>query len=286
MTSPEDLAKPLFDRRAWRLHRDRAARGTGARFLHREIAERLIDRLDLMGRVFPVIVDLGAGSGELTRALADRTGTTLAIAVEPSLALVAAAPSPRIVADPELVPLADASVDLAVSALALHWAADLPGTLIQLRRALRADGVLLAAMLGGGTLAELRTALFDAELMEEAGVSPRVSPMTELGDAAALLQRAGYAMPVADVETITVTYPDAFALMRDLRAMGESNALSRRRRGFTRRTTLARAAALYAERFARPDGRIPATFDILFLTARAPHPDHARPRSGPRRRIG
>ena len=172
-----------------------------------------------------------------------------------------------------------------VSSLALHWVGDLPGTLVQLRRILKPDGLLLAAMFGGQTLVELRTALFEAELAEEGGVSPRVSPAIELADAASLLQRAGFAMPVADSETITVTYPDLPSLMRDLRGMGETNALAARRRLFMRRATLARAAAIYAERFAGPDGRIRATFEIVFLTGRAPDPGHAQPRPGPRRQI-
>ena len=159
----------------------------------------------------------------------------------------------------------------------LHWTADLPGALVQLRRALRPDGLLLAAMLGGQTLVELRTALFEAELEQEGGVSPRVSPAIELGDAAALLQRAGYALPVADSETITVAYSDALALMRDLRCMGETNALSARRRSFLRRSTLARAALIYAERFAEPDGNIPATFEVLYLCGWAPHPSQPKP---------
>jgi NADH dehydrogenase [ubiquinone] 1 alpha subcomplex assembly factor 5 len=279
-----DIPTPLFDRAAWRAHRDRAA-SSGADFLCAEIAERLTDRLDLIGREFPLVLDLGARTGLLTRALAARAGCERVVAAEPSRVLIASASPPRVVADPELLPFRDARFDLAASCLALHWNGDLPGALIQLRRVLKPDGLLLAAMLGGNTLVELRTALFEAELEQEGGVSPRVSPTTELGDAAALLQRAGFAMPVADIETITVTYADAFALMRDLRGMGETNALAARRRSFTRRATLARAATLYAERFGRADGRIPATFDIVFLTGWAPHPDHAKPRPGPRRRI-
>jgi len=279
---PPDTA--LFDRRAWRLHRDRAAT-CGVDFLHREVAERLADRLDLVNREFHVALDLGARTGELARALAARRGCTHVVAAEPSLRLAAAAPAPLVCADPELIPFGDASFDLVASCLALHWTADLPGALIQLRRTLKPDGLLLAAMFGDDTLVELRTALFEAELAEEGGVSPRVSPTTELADAAALLQRAGYAMPVADSETITVTYPDLVALLRDLRGMGETNALAARRR-FLGRATLARAGAIYAERFADADGRIRATFDILFLTGWAPHPSHATPQPGPRRRIG
>jgi NADH dehydrogenase [ubiquinone] 1 alpha subcomplex assembly factor 5 len=282
MSGTDSTATPLFDRPAWRAHRDRAV--PDADFLHREVAERLIDRLDLINRDFAAMLDLGARDGVLARLLAGRRGCGLAVAADPSLKLLAAAPEPRVCADPELIPFRDASFDLVTSCLALHWCADLPGALIQLRRALKRGGLLLAAMLGGNTLVELRTALFEAELAEEGGVSPRVSPTVELGDAAALLQRAGFAMPVADSETITVTYPDMLALMRDLRAMGETNALAARHR-FLSRATLARAGTLYAERFAGPDGRIPATFEILFLTGWAPHPDQAKPRSGPRRRI-
>jgi SAM-dependent methyltransferase len=275
-------ATTLFDRRAWRLHRDRAARlaqdqAGAADFLHAEIADRLLDRLDLVGREFPLALDLGARDGALSRALMQRPGTVQVVAAEPSAAFLAGAPPPRVAADPELLPFGDASFDLIASVLALHWTADLPGALVQLRQALRPDGLLLAAMLGGQTLVELRTALFEAELAEEGGVSPRVSPAIELADAAALLQRAGFAMPVADSETITVTYPDALALMRDLRAMGETNALAARRRGMMRRATLARAAMVHAERFGDSEGRIPATFEILFLCGWAPHPSQPQP---------
>jgi NADH dehydrogenase [ubiquinone] 1 alpha subcomplex assembly factor 5 len=274
----------LFDRGAWRLHRERAA-GAGVDFLHQEIANRLIDRLDLVNRDFPLILDLGARDGVLTRILTQRSGCKRVVAAEPSPSMIAAAPSPRVRADPELIPFRDASFDLVASCLVLHWCADLPGTLIQLRRALKPNGLLLAAMLGGSTLVELRTALFEAELAEEGGVSPRISPGTELGDAAALLQRAGFAMPVADSETITVTYADMLALMHDLRGMGETNALAARRR-FLGRATLARAGAIYAERFGDAEGRIAATFEVLFLTGWAPHPNQTKPRPGPRRRIG
>lgn len=283
----DETTTPLFDRRAWRAHRDRVARakGGGADFLHTEIAERLIDRLDLVNRDFAAIVDLGARDGVLTRMLAERQGAGLVVAVEPSARQLPGRTAPCVCADPELIPFRDASFDLAASCLALHWCADLPGALVQIRRGLKPDGLLLAALFGGSTLVELRTALFEAELAEEGGVSPRVSPTVELSDAAGLLQRAGFSMPVADSETITVTYPDMLALMRDLRFMGETNALTTRR-GFLSRATLARAGAIYGERFGTGDGRIKATFEVLFLTGWAPHPDHARPRPGPRRRIG
>jgi len=280
----------LFDRRAWRLHRARAHRAATVDFLHHEVNERLIDRLDLIAREFPDVLDLGARDLSLSRALAERAGAIRVVSAEPAIPHLSKGTPPRgmplVAADPELMPFGEASFDLVASSLALHWTGDLPGTLVQLRHILKPDGVLLAAMLGGSTLVELRTALFEAELAEEGGVSPRVSPTTGLADAAALLQRAGFAMPVADSETITVSYPDMLALMRDLRGMGETNALTARRRGFLRRATLARAGSIYAERFADADGRIKATFEVLFLTGWAPHPSQAQPRPGPRRRIG
>jgi SAM-dependent methyltransferase len=277
MNQIEHPAAALFDRRAWRAHRERAARRGAVDFLHDEVADRLLDRLDLVGREFPVALDLGARGGGLGRALAERRGTERVVAAEPAAGFLTGMTAPRVVADPELAPFADGSFDLIASVLALHWVADLPGALVQLRRALKPDGLLLVAMLGGQTLVELRTALFEAELAEEGGVSPRVSPAIELSDAAGLLQRGGFALPVADSETITVGYPDMLALLRDLRGMGETNALAARRRGGFRRATLARAAAIYAERFGDAEGRIPATFEILFLCGWAPHPSQPQP---------
>jgi SAM-dependent methyltransferase len=280
MKQTDHPATALYDRRAWRAHRERAARAGPVEFLHAEVADRLLDRLDVINREFAVALDLGARDGGLGRALAERRGTGRVVAAEPAAAFVAHAPSPRLAADPELLPFRDASFDLIASTLILHWTSDLPGALVQLRRVLRPDGLLLAALFGGRTLIELRTVLFEAELAEDGGVSPRVSPSVDLGDAAALLQRAGFALPVADSETITVTYPDILALLRDLRGMGETNALAARRHASLRRATLARAATLYADRFGDAEGRIPATFEIIFLCGWAP--DASQPKSLPR----
>jgi NADH dehydrogenase [ubiquinone] 1 alpha subcomplex assembly factor 5 len=252
------------------MHRDRAVRTGCVDFLHAEVASRLIERLEDVGGRFRTALDVGARSGALSRALARRAGMEWVVAADPSLEFLARCAGDRVAADPELVPFREASFDLAVSSLALHWVGDLPGALVQFRRTLKPGGLFLAAMLGGRTLVELRAALFEAELAEEGGVSPRVSPAADLADVAALLLRTGYAMPVADAEAITVTYADALALMRDIRGMGETNALSARRRTSLRRSTLARSVALYTERFGLPDGRIPATFEILFLTGWQP----------------
>jgi SAM-dependent methyltransferase len=267
----------LFDRRAHRLHRERAARLGGGSFLHGLAAGWLIDRLDDIPRPFGAALVLGAQDGLLSPALARRSGTDWVVSADPCLPLLRRQRGTGVVVDPELAPFRHASFDLAVSALTLHWVADLPGTLSQLRRVLRPDGLFLAAMLGGDTLAELRAALIEAELAEEGGASPRVSPMAGLADVAALLQRAGFAMPVADTDRVVVTYPDMLALMRELRGMGETNALSARRRTPLRRGTLARAAAFYAERHGCDDGRIAATFDIFCLTGWAPDASQPQP---------
>lgn len=269
----------VFDRRARRLHRARAARQPrAADFLTVEAAERLLDRLDDMARRFPVAFDLGCRDGVLARALDGRGGITTLVHADSSLAYVRQAPAPlRVVAEAEALPFKPGSFDLVLSNLDLHWTNDLPGALLQLRQALRPDGLLLASLFGGETLAELRQALMEAELAEEGGVSPRVSPFADLRDLGALLQRAGFALPVIDSDTIEVSYPDALALMRDLRAMGEANAVAERRRSFSRRATLTRAAALYAQQFGGPDGRISARFQIITLTAWAPHESQQRP---------
>jgi NADH dehydrogenase [ubiquinone] 1 alpha subcomplex assembly factor 5 len=182
-----------------------------------------------------------------------------------------------VAADEEALPFKEQCFDAVLSSLALHWVNDLPGALAQIRSSLKPDGLFLASLFGTGTLAELRTALMEAELAETGGASPRVSPFADLRDAAGLLQRAGFALPVADLDTVTVTYGDFFALLRDLRGMGEANALIDRLKLPTRRTVFARAAAIYQERFANAEGRLPATFQVLFLTGWAPHESQQQP---------
>ena len=182
-----------------------------------------------------------------------------------------------VVADEEALPFRDASLDLVVSALALQFVNDLPGTLIQIRRALKPDGLFLAAMIGGESLAELRAAFAEAEAEIEGGVSPRVAPFADLRDLGALLQRAGFALPVTDVDRVTVRYASPMALMHDLRRMGAGNALTERRRTPLRRATLRRMLEIYAERFADADGRIRATFEIVWLSGWAPHESQQQP---------
>jgi NADH dehydrogenase [ubiquinone] 1 alpha subcomplex assembly factor 5 len=280
MLSQANQPNALFDRSAWRRHRERAADRGLVEFLHVEAGTRLLDRLDDIAHSFPTILNLGTPCGALSSGLALRAGIECIVAADPAVKFLSGNRDLAVVADPELLPFGVTSFDLVISALLLHWVSDLPGALVQLRRALKPGGLLLAAVFGGSTLIELRTAFSEAELAEEGGISPRVSPTVELADAAALLQRAGFAMPVADFDRITVTYPDLLALMRDLRGMGEANALSARRRSMLRRATLARAAAIYQERYGFADGSIPATFEIFFLTGWAPEagPAGQRPR--------
>jgi SAM-dependent methyltransferase len=277
MPAPQDPLR-LFDRAAVRRHRNRAAlRPEAAEFLACEAAERLADRLDDVTRRFPLALDLGCRHGVLARLLRGRGGIETLVHADAAFGFARRAPSPAIVAEAEALPFGPACFDLVLSNLDLHWANDLPGALLQLRQALKPDGLLLASLLGGDTLSELRRALMEAELDEESGVSPRVSPFADLRDLGQLLQRAGFALPVVDSDTIEVTYADALALMRDLRAMGESNAVAERRHGFTRRATLLAAAARYRSLFGRLDGRIPAHFEIITLTAWAPHESQPRP---------
>lgn len=275
----------VFDRQAVIRHRERAAAAFDDHaFLLREVAERLADRLDDFQRGFPLALDLGAHDGSLGDILQGRGGIETLIQVEraPSLARQAARRGrPTVIADEDVLPFdrdhGSRPFDLVMSALSLHWVDDLPGALLQIRRALKPDGLFLGALFGGETLHELRGVLMEAELEVEGGVSPRVSPLVDLRDAGALLQRAGFALPVADLDSITVTYPNALALMQELRGMGESNAVKARRRSLSRRATLLRAAALYEERHGTPDGRIPATFQVLFLTAWAPDASQQQP---------
>ncbi len=267
----------VFDRRAVRQHRARAAPRLDAHnFLFREVAGRLAERLDEITRKFPYALDLGCHAGEMSDALAGRGGieTLVQCDLAPEMACAAARKEhPSLAADEEALPFAQASFDLVLSTLSLHWVNDLPGALLQLRQILKPDGLLLLALLGGDTLRELRAALMEAEIAEEDGASPRVSPFAEVRDAGGLLQRAGFALPLVDKDTIPVTYPNALALMRDLRGMGETNAVHTRRRTASRRATLLRAAAIYEEKFAATDGRLPATFEVIYLTAWAPAPD-------------
>lgn len=268
----------VFDRHLVRLRRERADTNWAAHdFLFREVAERLAERLDDIRGRFPMALELGRRGDALNAAIQTRGGIETIVHAGLSPSAVREAGALAVAAEEEALPFRDGAFDLIASSLSLHWVNDLPGALTQVRRALKPDGLFLAALFGGGTLAELREALMDAEMAEEGGVSPRVSPFADVRDIGALLQRAGFALPVVDADTITVTFPDALALMKDLRGMGETNAVKARRSGFLRRATLGRAVETYRERHADIDGRIPATFRVIFITAWSPAPSQPKP---------
>ncbi|MBL6600637.1 MAG: methyltransferase domain-containing protein [Alphaproteobacteria bacterium] len=270
----------IFDRGLSRRRRDRAAaRFDEFDFLMVEAADHLADRLLDLRREFNVVLDLGAHTGVLAKVWpAGLEKTWLAHAdLSPAMAARAATHGPALACDEEALPVAEASLDAVLSCLSLHWVNDLPGALVQIRRALAPDGLFLASVLGGDTLVELREVLSAAELEVTGGISPRVSPFADIPDLGGLLQRAGFALPVVDSDALTVTYDNLFALMADLRGMGESNVVLERHKLPTRRGVLMRAAEIYHERFADADGRIPATFQILTMTGWAPDASQQKP---------
>ena len=255
-------APVLFDRALLNVRQRRALRDP-ATFLLDRVVEDMADRLAAVKRDFADVADIWTPGEGLRAPFGDRFKTFAHVAVPES-------------GSEELV-LAPQSFDLVLSALAFQSVNDLPGVLAQIRRALRPDGLLLAAMIGGDTLTELRQSFAAAESECEGGVSPRVSPFADLRDLGALLQRAGFALPVTDVDRIVVRYESAFALMADLRRMGATNILLERRRTPTRRATMLRMAQIYGEHFADPDGRIRATFDVIWLSGWAPHESQQKP---------
>jgi SAM-dependent methyltransferase len=241
----------IFDRSLLRA-RQRRARSLGPEtFLLDRVADDLAERFSAVLRHFDIAVDLGTPTDAVRRALVASGKVTTIIAA--------------------------GSLDLVTSALALQFVNDLPGTLIQIRRALKPDGLLLAALVGGESLAELREAIAAAESEIEGGISPRVAPFADVRELGALLQRAGFALPVVDNERLVVRYDSVFALMRDLRRMGATNVLRERRRKPLKRTTLQAMAQIYARRFSDPDGRLRASFDIIWLSGWAPHESQQKP---------
>ncbi len=272
VTSAMTAGHAIFDRDLLTARRERFAAGAPQHdFLLRHVAEDLAQRLTLVRRRFPVGVNLGAYHGVVSRRLRDLGTMDVLVDLERSPRLLAQCAGPRILGDEEWLPFKPASLDLVISGLALQFVNDLPGTLIQIRRALKPDGLMLVALLGGRTLHELRDALTEAEFEVEGGASPRIAPFADIRDLGGLLQRAEFALPVADTDTLTVTYHTAFDLMRDLRRMGAANMLRERRKLPLRRATLQRAAEIYVQRHGAANGRIQATFDVITLTGWAPH---------------
>jgi SAM-dependent methyltransferase len=284
MVSPRPI---IFDRARQRAYRARAAVLGPSTFLIERVAEDLRDRLAAVLRRFDCALDLGTPTDAVRRVLAASGKVGTVIAAEAAAGNGASSRLDRgdaqsgaplaVAADEEALPFRDASLDLVVSALALQFVNDLPGTLIQIRRALKPDGLLLAALAGGETLTELRQAFAAAEAEIEGGISPRVIPFPDVREMGALLQRAGFALPVTDVDRVTARYASPTSLMHDLRRMGATNALRERSRRPLKRATLRRMIEIYAERFADRDGRIRATFEIIWLSGWAPHESQQKP---------
>lgn len=251
----------IFDRPLLRARQRRALALGAETFLLDRVAAELAERLSAVLRQFERTADIGTPTDAVQRVLANKVSAIEH--VDPG--------------DDEVVRLPEASLNLAVSALAFQFVNDLPGVLVQIRRALKPDGLLLAALIGGDSLTELRQSFAQAESEVEGGLSPRIAPFADLRDLGALLQRAGFALPVVDSDRLTVRYDTVFDLMHDLRRMGAANALTERRRTPLRRGTLLRMAEIYAERFADPDKRLRATFEIVWLSGWAPDPSQQKP---------
>jgi SAM-dependent methyltransferase len=266
----------IFDRRLLRTRRQRARALGPATFLVDRVAEELAERVSAVLRRFERAVDLGTPTDAVAQALIASGNVATVITAAPDAAQRGGS-FPRLAADEEALPFADGALDLVVSALALQFVNDLPGTLIQIRRALKSDGLLLAVLIGGESLSELREAFAQAESEIEGGISPRVAPFADLREFGALLQRAGFALPVIDSDRLTVRYQSVLALMHDLRRMGATNVLSERRRAPLKRATLARMAEIYAQRFTDADGRLRASFEIVWLSGWVPHESQQKP---------
>ena len=268
----------IFDRDLLLAFRRRAfwQAAPGADFLLRRAAEDLEDRLDAVERRFSVAVDLAGHTGLAAQAIARSGKADMILRVEHDAAFLKG-PFPAVVGDEEMLPLKPGSADLIVSLMALHTTNDTPGVMVQIARALKPDGLFLAALSGSGTLGELRESLLQAEIELTGGASPRILPFADVRDVGGLLQRAGFALPVTDVENVTVRYDSLFNLMADLRAMGMQNMLRDRSRKPVSKRLFLRAAEIYAERFSDPDGRIRATFSTIWLSGWAPHESQQKP---------
>ncbi len=278
--NPSAPTPVIIDRALLRARRRRALGLGPATFLADRVAQDLGDRLAAVLRGFPYALDLGTPTDAVRRMLADSRKVETIIGAHALAAEARARAEPghlAVAADEEALPFRDGALDLVVSGLALHLVNDLPGTLVQIRRALKPDGLFMAALLGGETLSELRAAFAAAEAEVEGGLSPRVLPFADLRDLGALLQRAGFALPVTDVDRLTVRYASPLALMHELRRMGAANPLIDRSRRPLRRATLLRMLELYAQRFADADGRIRATFEVIYLSGWAPHESQQQP---------
>ena len=282
MQSPSETPPMLIDRNQVSRQRDRAASGFDeVDFLKTAVAERIMDRLDMIRRDLPNVLEVGCHTGTLTAQLLahPKIKTVTAFDPSPKMAQITADRfGIEVTAAPlEEIPFEDRKFDAVVSAFALHWSNDLPGSLIQLAQRLNPDGVLLVALAGGETLSALRNCLASAESEASGGMSLRVLPMGDIRDMGGLIGRAGLTMPVADSDTITVTYPHIFKLMAELRAMGEGNAMTDRLKMPTSRQVFLRAAEMYHQQYGDDEGRLPVDFEIITLTGWSPDANQPKP---------
>lgn len=272
----------VFDRNLVKEHRNRAAKTWEEYdFLHNEVALRLCDRLDDVIRDFPLALDMGCHGGNVGQVLEGYPKVKKLVQFDLAEGMARLADrqvdATTLVADEEFLPFAPESFDLIVSNLSLHWVNDLPGALLQINRCLKPDGLFVGTMFGIETLRELRYCIAQAEMEVDGGMSPRVSPFADVRDAGMLLQRAGFTLPVVDADAIDVRYENPMKLMKDLKGMGENNKVLERRKNFTKRELIMSAMQKYMEEFAGDDGRVPATFQIMFMTAWKDDPSQQKP---------
>lgn len=270
----------IFDRSLLKKRRARAApHFADYDFLKREACEQLADRLQDMARSFPLALDLGCHSGQMLQTLKDRGNIQRLVQADICPKMITQTVGERIICDEEWLPFSDNSFDLVLSAWNLHWVNDLPGALIQIRRILKPDGLFLAVLPGAHSLRELRMSIADIQAQQTGGISPHVAPFIEVRDAGNLLSRAGFALPVVDSDTLTITYEHALMLMHDLRGMGENNMMIEQNKRIPSRDFFAQIAAHYAQHFNNNEGRINATMELITLTAWAPHASQQQPAS-------
>lgn len=257
----------IFNRKLFASYRDRAANSFNQYdFLVQQVAENIAERLEDSSRQFPVVLDLGCRFGQLSSMLCGKSSIGTVIQTDISQQMLSKASGLRVQADEEYLPFADETFDLIISVLNLHTVNDLPGALIQLRKALKPDGIFIAALFGGETLTELRQSLMTAEIEAERGVVPHIAPFINTKDAGMLMQRAGFDMPVADSHNVIVSYENIFSLMKDIRGMGESNILTLKKNYGLNKEVLARAGSYYKRMFLLEEKYIKSTFEIVTVT--------------------
>lgn len=264
----------IFDRDLLKSRRDiTSAQFHNHDFLLKEITQRLLDNLEDIKREFHKVLNIGGHQ----KLMDDYFPSRFLIHQDLSFNRITSLKSYAIQADEEFLPLKRGSLDLVLCALNLHWVNDLPGALVQILQSLKPDGLFIGAALGGETLFELRSSMMKADIDHLGGIRPHTSPLMDVRDAGGLMQRAGFALPVVSTERITVTYSDAFTLMKELKGMGENNALVKGYKGLTTATHMMKVAKIYSDDFANEEGRIPVTFDILYFQGWSPHESQQKP---------